>query len=267
MNTLPIALPLTPDACYDTSERCLSLEISGDRLTVLIPGADAGADYLYAEIALGGESSEYHRTVEETIYANPLLLCDYRRTSILLRDCATQIVPAGFGPWLPVPAGFDTLCENVPAAGAEVAGIYPSTLLNFLKRSFNNPHIGNHLTPLCSVFGRLSRRSNRPRVYIQYLGTGVDVLVYSAHALQFAASYPTQNADDALYYTLAACHTAGFSRSEGEMMLLAPADLRDSLQPQLRRYVNYVMPLIIPSDLCRRGPFELAVAARPNSDN
>lgn len=268
MNALPIALPLTPDACPDTSERCLSLEISRDRLSVLIPGASSEADTIYAEIALGAESPDYQKAVEETVYANPLLLCDYRQVTVLLRDNGnTQPVPEGFGPWLPVPEGCESLSQKADSDGIEVAGIYPSSLLKFLRRSFNNPRISNHLTPLCAYFGRLSRRSNRQRAYIQYLGDSVDVLTYRAGAMQFAASYPAQSADDALYFALAVCETVGFDRNEGEMMLTAPAKLRESLQPLLRRYVNSVMPLIVPAELCLQGPLELALTARPNSDH
>ncbi len=267
MNTLPIALPLTPDACTDASDRCLALEISESSITVLVPGAEAESECIYAEIALGADSSQYLRAVEEAVYANPMLLCDFRSVTVLLRGRNTLVQPQGFGSWLPAADGMEGLSEGIASLGVEVAADYPAELLKFLRRSFNNLYIGNHLSRLCSFFGRLSRRSNRRRAYLQCRGAAADVLIYSGGALQFAASYRITCPDDALYYALAACEASGFDRSEGEMMLVAPASLRDSLQPLLRRYVNYVMPLIIPADLCRQAPLEMALAARPNSHN
>ncbi len=267
MNTLPIALPLTPDACPDASDRRLALEVSESSIAVLVPGSGAESDCIYAEIALDADSSQYLHAVEEAVYANPMLLCDFRSVTVLLRGRNTLVQPHGFGSWLPAADGMEVLSEGIASPGVEVVADYPSELLKFLRRSFSNPYIGNHMSRLCSFLGLLSRRSNRQRAYLQYRGAATDVLIYSGGALQFAASFRVTSPDDALYYALAACDTAGFDRSEGEMMLVAPAPLRDSLQPLLRRYVNYVMPLIIPADLCRQAPLELALAARPNSHN
>lgn len=265
MNILPTALPLTPDACPDASSRRLALEISADRIAVLVPGVDAEASAISARIALADAPGI--KAVEEAVYANPMLLSDFRSVSILLRSGNTQAVPQGFGPWLaPVDDNAENICESLLAVGVEICGSYSGELMKFLRRSFNNPHIGNHMSHLCAFCVRLSRRSNRQRAYVQYFDDKLDLLVFDKQSLRLAASYPAATPDDALYWTLAGCETAGFSRSEGEMMLVAPPASRDKLQPLLRGYVNYVMPLIIPADLCREAPLELALAARPNSN-
>ncbi len=81
MNTLPIALPLTPDACTDASDRCLALEISESSITVLVPGAEAESECIYAEIALGADSSQYLRAVEE----GAIPLCSPRALAVGFR--------------------------------------------------------------------------------------------------------------------------------------------------------------------------------------
>ncbi|MDE6099001.1 MAG: DUF3822 family protein [Muribaculaceae bacterium] len=265
MNTLPIALPLTPDACADAQRRCLALEISHSGISVLVPGCDAESTAIYAEIALGKNHLQQVKAVEEAVYSNPMLLADFRSVSVLIRRSDTLPVPQGFGAWTTVGQGDESIGEGIASLGIEMAGYCDEELLKFLRRSFNNPYIGTHMSRLCAYFGRLSRRSNRQRAYVQYLGHSVDVLVFSKQQLLLAASYPVSGVSDALYYVLAACETAGFSRTEGEMMLAAPTECREQLQSLLRNYVNYVMPLIIPADLCRQAPLELALAARPNS--
>lgn len=264
MNTLPIALPLTPDACSDCRDRCLAIEISDSAIHVLTPGH---AGDVYARIALGDAGGRWLKAVEEAVYANPLLLCDFRSVSVLLRTRDAMPVPADFGAWLPCDTDCECVCENVATLAVDVQYACRSELLKFLRRSFNNPSIGCHLSRLCDFFGRLSRRSNRQRAYVQYVEGCVDVVVFSPRELQLAASYRADCAADAIYFALAACDAAGFDRSEGEMMLIATGTFREALQPLLRRYVNYVMPLIIPADFNRQAPLELALAARPNSNN
>ena len=93
MNTLPIALPLTPDACPDASDRRLALEVSESTIAVLIPGSEGESDCIYAEIALDADSSQYLRAVEEAVYANPMLLCDFRSVTVVLSVRRTGAMP------------------------------------------------------------------------------------------------------------------------------------------------------------------------------
>lgn len=266
MNTLPTALPLTPDACQDAASRSLTLEISADTMAVLVSPADAATPHIYAAIALDAGHARHAAAVEEAVYSNPMLLCDFRSVKVLLRGGNTLPAPRGFGRWPAAAAGEETLSEGIPALGIELTGSHDSELMKFLRRSFNNPTIGSHMAQLCSFCGRLSRRANRCRAYVQYLGPSVDVLLFDKGRLLLAATYAVTSPDDALYYVLAACATAGFSRSDDELMLVAPSARREELQPLLRKYVNYVMPLILPAELCREAPLELALAARPNNE-
>lgn len=61
------------------------------------------------------------------------------------------------------------------------------------------------------------------------------------------------SADDALYYLMAALHTCDLSPADVEIMLCGDNALRQKLTPMLRKFVGYVMPVVIPSAIFRAG--------------
>lgn len=140
-----------------------------------------------------------------------------------------------------------------------------SDIAGFIARTFNNPPVCHRLTPLCRYFSFQSRAVNNIKMFVNVSPDAVDIVAFSNNGLLLANTFRTTTVADALYYCLAVARSCGFDQLNDEMMLSGDRAVRDSLTPLLRQYVNYVMPLVFPSDIYRHGkealaaPFELII--------
>lgn len=257
MKALQPALPLTPSHCSHTTRRRLRLEIADDCIDVLINAADSDDSCLYCRIAIDRSVSSRAKAVEELVYANPLLLCDFQKVDVVVRRHDTLVAPGGFGAWLPCDNACEILMGNMPQFGAQAICRVDSNLMKFIRRTFNAPAIYDHLSPLCNYLARDRRRSNRAKAYLQLSDRTADVIIIDHRGLQHAVSYAIGSPSDAVYYTLAAMLSVSFDRLEGELMIVGTPELRRQTMPILRKYVNSVMPLILPADFCADSPLEL----------
>lgn len=265
--TLPVALPLTPDACSRTADRRLCLELSPRSIEVLIRADESASDshggdgWLHAVIPLGvvTPGSSPVGVIEEAVYANPLLLADFKAISVLVETIPQWVCPAGFEP-APPAEDLRYLRGAANRESLEVSAPVNADVLKFLARSFNNPQLLPHLLLPIDFCLRLTRRRGRPTAYLQVVEGRADVIVADSHGLQHAASYPVSAPADCVYFTLAALESLGFDRLNGELLVKCTGDVRPALFEPLRRYVNSVMPWLLPSQLCPDASLELALA-------
>lgn len=257
MKTLETALPLTPAQCGRTAERCLRLEIADDYIDVLIDAAAGEESCLYCRIAIDRTSESRVKAVEELVYANPLLLCDFGKVTVLIRSHDAELVPQGFGPWRDVKEGCETLVDDVPGFGVQAVCPADSQVLKFVRRTFNGASVHGHLAVMCDYLAKDRRRSNRAKTYLQLNDRYADVIIIDHDGLKHAVTYSISSPLDAVYFTLAAMLSVSFDRNEGELMVYGQPELRRRVLAPLRKYVNSVMPLIVPADFCQDAPLEL----------
>lgn len=254
MNPLPTALPLLPDAWTNHRRSRLIMEISPEAIEVMVRCV-MDEHPLHAVIPLSAAAPLSVGPVEEAIYANPLLLCDFESVTILLRTPA-EVVPHDFGPTRQSPDCTPlTTATELPELDA--VNYVDTDTLKFLQRTFCGAKIQGHLGRVIDSLMRDRRRSNRDIAYVQLLPHATDVLVLTRLGLRHVASYPVTAPQDSIYYTLAAVETSGFDRIEGEMMLCGTPMLREQVIHTLRTYVNSVMPMIHPANYIREASLEL----------
>lgn len=254
MNVLPTALPLMPDAC--TNPRCsrLIMEISPDAIEVMVRCV-LDEHPLHALIPIKATTLLGMSPIEEAVYANPLLLCDFDSVTILLRSPA-EVVPHGFGPTRAM-ADRTALVSTTAVAEMDAVNYVDTDTLKFLQRTFCGAKITGHLGAVIDCLMRDRRRANRDIAYVQLRPGATDVLIMTRQGLRHVASYWVNAPDDSVYYALAAVEAAGFDRLEGEMTVCGAAELREPVIGPLRTYINSVMPMIHPGPYIRGASLEL----------
>ena len=79
----------------------------------------------------------------------------------------------------------------------------PRPLAGFLRRTFDNPPILHHLTPLCRYFHGKGRLGNSGRMYAHFHKGQVDIISFSRSTVAVANSYRYRDPMDAIYYIMA----------------------------------------------------------------
>lgn len=214
------------------------------------------------------------RALENLVYDNPLLLSDFARVDVLIDTPRFAIVPHDkasveeseqiFADLYPAER-LSVEVSPVEKDGAMLATGVDADMAAFLRRTFNNPGITHRIAPLIRFFGAKNRLGNAGKMHI-HLGAGTtDIIAFGASGLLMANTFATPTVTDALYFTLAAARELGFDRSYDRILISGDNSRRDELIPLLRRYVDFAMPFIFPSQLTRTGsdhadaPFELLI--------
>lgn len=221
------------------------------------------------------------KALEKAVYAAPVLLSDFGAVDVVVRTCAYSLLPG---------APDDDFCaeaarylhlgdddtelacraDRVEGADATVVWVMEAAVANFLARTFRNPAVVCHITPLLRYFSRKSLLGNSGKIYAHLYQSGgtraADIVSFThtgAPAIAVTHTVPTD--DDAVYYILGALQLAGLDASADEILLCGTPDLRDAVMPALRRYAASVMPVIFPSAAFRNGrealnaPFPLVI--------
>lgn len=255
MNQLPAALPLLPDVCTDHRRSRLTMEISAHGIEVMLRCL-YDEHPLHAVIPISAPAPLSAKAVEEAVYANPLLLCDFESVDIILRTPAT-VIPGGYTPDTALHQGCTAVAGETSVADMNAVNYVDSDTLKFLQRTFTGARIRGHLGAVVDAMMRYRGRSNREMTYVQLLPHATDVIVMTHGGVQHAASYGVTAPQDSIYFVLAAVEATGFDRVEGEMVLCGSAELREQVIHTLRTYVNSVMPMIHPSGYVREASLEV----------
>lgn len=284
-NIKPIPEMLDKDMIKEPRMWQLVMEASPDTLSVMAFSPIEHHTLISEEIPLANTATSPLKGFQEAVYDNPLLLADFRKTTILLPTPRAMLVPdiltdtsrreQAFREAFP-PSGADgpeeILAEELPALGATMLTAINREFLGFLRRTFNNPRISHTLTPLVLYFK--AKHPTRPHgKMIANLRQGrCDIVILGDKAPMVMNSYPVRDPMDSVYYIMACREAFGLSATD-ELILAGDNASRGAVTPVLRRFIRYVMPAIFPSTMFRAGraalrtPFEMIVAplALPSS--
>jgi hypothetical protein len=252
----------------------LTLLLDDDSLVVVANSTVEDASLLHVRLPYDAAAASPLRALEDVVYSNPLLLSDFAKVECVVRSRRFLVMPANEvdAPTREAVAsklwGDDdvtVVTDRIDTVGIDIVAAIDSKIINFLTRTFNNPRIVHHLTPLALYFSRKSRLGNSGKMYVNIRRGALDAIVFGADGLKLLNSYDYHEREDAIYYIMVAAQTAGFNFDDDEMLICGDVALREAIMPELRRYINYVMPVIFPSAMFRAGreamnaPFELIV--------
>lgn len=252
----------------------LAMRIGKDALDVVLYSTIDDNSFIYRHIALSNETSQV-KALEEIIYENPLLLSDFLRIDCVIDTNCYVVTPAEISSVevqeKVLAASFPEIeCQmivnNITEQSANVLMGVDEKLLNFLRRTFNNPRIHHYLSPLCRYFIHKSRRGNSTKIYAHLREKSMDLLAFADGMLRLANTFVYHEPIDAVYYVMACRQQLNIDSEASEMYVLGNSTRREEIVSMLREHIANVMPEVFPSEMFRVGgreamqaPFELIV--------
>ena len=252
----------------------LAMRIGIDALDVVLYSTIDDNSFIYRHIALSNEASQV-KALEEIIYENPLLLSDFLRIDCVIDTNCYVVAPAEICSVevqeKVLAASFpevecQMIVNNITEQSANILMGVDEKLLNFLRRTFNNPRIHHYLSPLCRYFIHKSRRGNSTKIYAHLREKSMDLLVCADGMLRLANTFVYYEPIDAVYYVMACRQQLNIDSEASEMYVLGNSARREEIVSMLREHITNVMPEVFPSEMFRVGgreamqaPFELIV--------
>lgn len=214
--------------------------------------------------------------LEETVYDNPLLTSDFYEIYVLVdnnRFFAMDAVAANENEirkriellWPEDKSGVKLEALVTPAEQGRnvVVGAASSALLKFLRRTFNNPAVEHRMGVLTRYYAVKNRLGNMGKIHVRLGEETTDILVFGHQGLLLVNTYPTKTTDDAAYFTLAVAKQFDFDNENDRIYVTGDGEVRDAYMAEMRRFVNMVLPEIMPTELTApssetgKVPFEL----------
>lgn len=265
---------LSKDLIQDPQLWKLALRVEKTALQVLLYSVIEDNSLIYRKIEFDKASTSQLKSLETVVYENPLLLSDFARIDCVVETEVFTIVPPEITSldarekimitMFPDFDGEIVPCEISEQEATILMGV-ENDIIAFLRRTFNNPRLHHHLSPLCRYFFHKSKHGNSTKMYACLHSGKVDVIAVAGDGLRFANTFEYRNPMDAVYYIMACRQTLGMDNANDEMFLSGSPSAREVIADTLRKYISYVMPVIFPSAMFKAGkeamkaPFDLVV--------
>ena len=266
--------PLTRSLVEKPEIARLYLRVSRLRLDVMIYNPIEENSLITGSFALDKDSASRLKSLENTVYDNPLLLSDFQKTTILVDAPTSIVVPSQVADrdqrqmlltaYPDLGADFDIVGDTLDGLGATILTAVDLSTLNFLRRTFANAPVTTALAPLARYFRSLLPGGNALKMLVNFRDDSLDIMATRRDRLSLLNRFDYRTVDDAVYYILACCRL--LAPAPEEILLIGDRLSRDKATPILRRFHPTVMPLIFPSEMFRAGdaamsaPFDLVVA-------
>lgn len=253
----------------------LALRIEKTAMHVVLYNNVEDNSLIYHKINLDSAASSHLKAMEDAVYENPLLLCDFARIDCVVDTDTFMLVPDGISSIEAhekivsvAYSEFDgeVICNEVAPQQARILMGIEHDTVNFLRRTFNNPHLHHHLSPLSRYFFHKSRSGNSAKMYAIFRTGKMDLLAFSGGSLVLANTFRLRDPMDAVYYILSCRQSLDLKPETDELFISGGSpSVREQVSVTLRQYISYVMPVIFPSAMFRAGkeamkaPFDLIV--------
>ena len=268
---------LTTDLIGNPSIHRLGLLITPRAIDVIIRSRFSDSGVIYRHIDFDSTLSPI-AALKETVYDNPLLTAEFHATDILINTDKFFVVSAADATpneierrvallWPDEPLSVITtpLAEGSTRAAVFVAAV-DKELAGFLRRTFINPNIASRMGVFTRYFVMKNNMGNMGNIHVHIQPGRTDIVAVSHKGLLLANTFSTNCAEDAAYYTLAVAKHLDYDMSADRILVGGNRKLRDELITSLRRFVQLVMPEIMPAALnlpssdFNSVPFELLAA-------
>lgn len=265
---------LTKDMIQQPQLWRLAMEVSDERLQVVMYSIHEDNSLIFRNIPLDASAQSPLAALEDAIYENPLLLSDFSKVDCLIDTSRFTVVPseirsddlrrrllASLWP----DDGYEVVADDIPGCRATILTAVDSGVGGFIGRTFIDADVSNRIAPLATYFAGKSRLGNSGKMFVNLHGRAMDIISFGRDTLRMANTIVFESAEDAVYYILASAKVTEFSVGSDELMICGDGAMREQLMPMLRRYISYVMPVVFPSAMMRAGkdamsvPFELIV--------
>ena len=267
---------LTQDLISDTSQFKLLLRVSGEGAHAVVYSPDADGSLINAPLSYGASASDdAAKALQEAVYDNPLLLSDFKDVTVVIEPRVVTPMPEVLSAetrrealgFLTDLTACDVLEDRTGLNGSVFVGAVGHDVLTFLRRTFPTATLTTHLGALSRYFASRLGQGNQPRMLAAFRPDAVDLIAVRGHRLLMANTFRFTDTADAVYYILASRRELGLDTEGCDLTLTGYRPHRDAVMPELRRFIERVLPLIFPPELFKAGkdallaPFDLMISS------
>lgn len=229
------------------------------------------------ELPINNSLGNYLKALENCIYDNPALLQDFKQVAVEMPSSHFVVLPEEMNNDEAMHEVMDFIYNDddgdrhvCPLINGKtsIAFTMPRGVMPFLQRTFNMPTVVHQLVPLCKYAEAKCEKSGISRMFAHICDDHMDLCVFRKGELAMTNTYRLRNTDEATYYMLNAWQHLGLDAMTDELQLSGDKTVRDRLTPQLRKYINFVMPIIFPASAMKIGqdaikaPFDLILLSQ-----
>lgn len=220
------------------------------------------------------ESKSYCEALQDAVYANEILLKDYRKIYVLISSSRFTLLPESLADGENLESCYNfcfpshqekILANKLPRNGCYTVFGLNADVYSFLSRTFANPVFIHHLSPLCEYFFSKSGVGNYARMFIQLQKDRIDIICYNNRNLAFANTFVCSSAPDMAYYILNVWQQLKMDQEKDELLYAGTDVHTDALLAILKRYIANMEPLVLPQRILELGketvqaPFDLNI--------
>lgn len=252
----------------------MSLLISSRSIEALFTPPVATDEVIYRSITLDPAAPSHLRAVEDAVYDNPLLLCPFRHTSVLIDTDRFSLLPDEIATTDRAQRAMQLIADIAPMPGVTVVRAsrldnpalmmeVDSSMAGFLRRTFFSVELSHPLAPVAAYF--TAPDNIRPCMAAALRPGGrMDIVATDSSSLLMANTFSYEAVDDAAYFILASRASLG-QEPDTPLFIAASPEERSLLASVLTRAVadiNIPAALPYPAELWRSGA-ALATAPLP----
>lgn len=198
--------------------------------------------------------------LEDAVYEQPTLFDDVA-TTLLLAPTATTVVPrelvgddddaiAAVLDRYDLSEAKDCFAEPIGDADDNML-LYtlPAGMRGFLERCFPTEKVSHRLLPFLRCFMASASAEGGDRMWADIHDKRVDVAAFRDGHLLLANTWHWHASSDILYYLVYCWRTLALDSGSGQLCVSGDASVRNSLLPELRKYINYVAMPSLPRNV------------------
>lgn len=265
---------LDKDLVKDPSICTMLVRVGAGRVDVAVYSAMMDNSLIYRSIPVDTPEVSPVKALEEVVYDNPLMLCDFRKVYILTDSRDYALIPAAIEDESTAKKIFEALnpafkgnveVVTTSTRNATMAYGIESELGGFVNRTFPTATVMPHLLPLVRYFATKPGRGNSRRMLCNLRPASLDIVVIDGNSLMQANTIDFNAPMDAAYHILSSVSLNRLDPQSDEVLLAGDRKMREQLTPTLRNYLARVMPAIFPPQMFRAGreamhaPFDLII--------
>lgn len=235
----------------------LVLMISANGLSVALYPPVAREEIIWRKFDFDPAAPDRLKAVEDIIYDNPLLLCDFKRIECIIDSGKYLVLPQESNPGdyasllkaSSIDNDEDNLLMSCAAANAIVLQALDKEVTQFLKRTFFNINFSSKISMVASYFASHSEGMPSRRVFALIEDKRLTFIALDNQNLLAANEFNFQRLTDAAYYVLAAMKQVGFDPANPEIALATYRDMSDdeiSLSTLLKPYIRTLRTVPFP---------------------
>lgn len=264
---------LDKDLIADTTICDMLVRVGRERVDVAVYSVVSDNTLIYRSFSSSNTASLL-KAIEDTVYDNPLMLCDFRRAFMLIDTSCYTVIPSEIDDndraesvLKALNPLFDGIIERAETATRNAVIVYgiERELHSFIRRTFAGITVMPHILPLVRYFASKPGRGNTRRMICNFRRSALDIVVIDGNCLLQANTFAFRTPMDAVYYILASRASHNLDPHNDEVLLAGDRQIRETVTPVLRTYIARVMPAIFPPQMFRAGkesmkaPFDLII--------